>query len=511
MKQSLRKANDISSKTGAFIYFLETLLFVTIYLAVFQLNHNPAVFEGVSTNPWKHYYHNDQYALVADALIHGKLSLDLPVPQELIDLDNPYDPQSRIEIASEDVPVYWDTAYYHGKYYSYFGVVPAVLLFIPYQMLTGQHLKTTLAVMILGSLAILASSLLIRRLGKRYFENTATTLSLSLCLFIMFTGCNFVYLGFVARTYSVPILTSICLTMLGLWFWLGSAPWDTESARQTDRGLSLWRLAAGSTCMALNLGTRPQFILASLLAFTIFKTELFKTRTLFSRKGIAATIAAIAPYLIVFTPLLIYNYARFGSPLDFGSNYNLTGFDMTDYRQSKKLTLALMFTYLFQLWQPSSEFPFFSTTTNEYPALGWAPNEPFFGGFFFLMPLMFTVFLFPIVRKNLRRHGLLGFTILCGMLAVLVLFVDTRVAGITQRYFGDFGPYIALISCLVLMSLQERGFKTKAMQRVATAIVTLSIIFTVFIGTCTLFSPNRYDSIKACNPELYEQAHSLFD
>ena len=57
----------------------------------------------------------------------------------------------------------------------------------------------------------------------------------------------------------------------------------------------------------------------------------------------------------------------------------------------------------------------------------------------------------------------------------------------------------------------KRGFKTKAMQRVATAIVTLSIIFTVFIGTCTLFSPNRYDSIKACNPELYEQAHSLFD
>lgn len=511
MKQSLRKANDISSKTGLLVYIFETLLFVAVYLAVFQLNQNPAVFEGASTNPWKHYYHSDQYALVADALIHGELSLDLPVPQELLDLDNPYDPQSRIEIASEDVPVYWDTAYYQGKYYSYFGVVPAVLLFVPYQLITGQHLKTPLAVMILGSLAIVASSLLIRRLGKRYFADSATTVSLSLCLFIMYTGCNFAYLGFVARTYSVPILTSICLTMLGLWFWLGSAPWGKGGLPQTDGGLSLWRLAAGSTCMALNLGTRPQFILASLLAFAIFKTELFKTRTLFSRKGIAATIAAIAPYLIVFTPLLMYNHARFGSPWDFGSNYNLTGFDMTGYEQSKKLTLVLMFTYLFQLWKPSSEFPFFSTTTNEYPALGWAPNEPFFGGFFFLMPLMFMVFLLPFARRNLKRHGLFGFVILCGVLAVSVLFVDTRVAGITQRYFGDFGPYIALISCLVLMALQERGFRTRAMKRIASVLVTLSVIFTIVIGTCTLFSPNRYDSIESCNPELYEQAHDLFD
>ncbi len=37
----------------------------------------------------------------------------------------------------------------------------------------------------------------------------------------------------------------------------------------------------------------------------------------------------ILPYLIVAAGLMYYNYARFGSPFDFGANYNLTTNDMT--------------------------------------------------------------------------------------------------------------------------------------------------------------------------------------
>ena len=81
----------------------------------------------------------DQYARLGDALIHGHTNLDLPVPDELAQMSNPYDSDLRGQVAGRiDIPIYWDHAFYKGKYYCYFGVVPAILLFIPYQLLTGK-------------------------------------------------------------------------------------------------------------------------------------------------------------------------------------------------------------------------------------------------------------------------------------------------------------------------------------------------------------------------------------
>lgn len=37
----------------------------------------------------------------------------------------------------------------------------------------------------------------------------------------------------------------------------------------------------------------------------------------------------ILPYIIVAAGVMYYNAARFGSPFDFGANYNLTFNDMT--------------------------------------------------------------------------------------------------------------------------------------------------------------------------------------
>lgn len=57
--------------------------------------------------------------------------------------------------------------------------------------------------------------------------------------------------------------------------------------------------------------------------------------------------------------LMWYNYAGFGSPFDFGANYNLTTNDMTKRGLSAARIPAGLFAYLFQLPIVKMSFPFF--------------------------------------------------------------------------------------------------------------------------------------------------------
>ena len=58
----------------------------------------------------------------------------------------------------------------------------------------------------------------------------------------------------------------------------------------TNKQLKVWRLFAGSSCMALIAGCRPQLLLTSLLIIPIFWDTIFKQRNLFSKKSIKQTI-----------------------------------------------------------------------------------------------------------------------------------------------------------------------------------------------------------------------------
>ena len=120
--------------------------------------------------------------------------------------------------------------------------------------------------------------------------------------------------------YSVPLALGLTLDLLGISFWL--------SAAQPDGSVKKSCLIAGAACIALTVGCRPQLAIVTLFAFPIFWKEI-KERKFFSVKGMGNTLSVILPFLVIDTALLYYNIVRFGSPLNFGATYNLTGFDMT--------------------------------------------------------------------------------------------------------------------------------------------------------------------------------------
>lgn len=485
-------------------------LAITAFLAIhFTVACSPGYIDPVYSELFAHVIDNNQYGYLADALLSGKTYLDVPVPEELAQLSNPYNYDIRYHLAVEKgIEIIWDFAFYDGKYYCYFGVIPAILLYIPKKLITGSMLSTPTAIAVLGCGLILCSALLMHRVAKRYFTATATPFSLLLCWLLFVGASNVFYLGFVSRFYSVPILTSLCLTMLGLWFWLG--------ARKESDGiivLSKRHLAVGSFLMALNFGSRPQFFLACFLAIPLFWQEIVHERLIFSRKqgGVANSLASLGPAFIAVIPLMIYNFARFGSFFDFGSNYNLTGFDMTSYSQDWRSTALAVFYYFFQPFDLVRTFPFIRTTEVSFPN-GPVPTEPMFGGIFWLVPGLLIILLLPMAAQELKKRGLLKLIVLMGFISLFTFLVDVRTAGVSQRYFSDFIWYLAIIASLTFLALQARFAaysQHKTLYRVLHLAMSASLALSVLVGGLSFLAPNRIDSISNLNPSMYSKLEEL--
>jgi hypothetical protein len=67
-----------------------------------------------------------------------------------------------------------DGTYYKGKYYLYFGVGPAIALFLPFRLLTGVHFSENLAVGLFCAGGFLSSLALFLGLRRRCFPRVTS-------------------------------------------------------------------------------------------------------------------------------------------------------------------------------------------------------------------------------------------------------------------------------------------------------------------------------------------------
>ena len=291
----------------------------------------------------------------------------------------------------------------------------------------------------------------------------------------------------------------------------------TAAAQPHNTILSAWRVVLGSVLMTMNVGSRPQFAIAFLLAVPIFWDEIRHTRQLFSRSSWRLTLAAALGALIVLVPLLGYNAARFGSLLDLGSDYNLTAFDMTSQRPSKFLMAAALFVQLFQPIAISPRFPFVQTTDNALPL----PCEPSLGGIFAIVPFTVLALGFWMMRRQLKAHRVWGLTVLCLALAAVALWFDTSIGGVNNRYYGDYAYLIALAAICVAACMEEAlrpdgrrddvtATCATAPARIFAATIAAMVLIGLFMVFAGFFAPGRYEALTYRDPVLYAYVRSWF-
>lgn len=446
----------------------------------------------------------DQYNHLADAFLAGSVSLDLPVSEVLLEMDNPYDTEMRRQLNPGNAdPIYWDYAFYDGKYYCYFGAVPCLLTFLPYKAITGQNLPTDWAVLLFGWCVVLAGFLLVLQLQKTFFKRLSFY-AFIIALFFFLASCGIWDQMFYARFYSVAIASSLAFALLGISCWL-----IAKRRLDDSRKANAW-LVLGSACMALTLGCRPQLVLAALLSFPIFWGNI-KRGQFFSRKGAGNTACIIAPFVVALIPVCWYNQARFDSPFDFGASYNLTGADMTSYSFSIFGTAFKTLEYLFMPIVPSDEFPFFLAVNTAVERFGLSGRfltpEPFFAGAFALAPACLIVFaLFGrSARKKLKEASALGPCLASIFVALMLIALAAHVSGVNARYFADFMWLLAMSAILTFWAISNAGTS-----RMVCNVMAAFVLLGFALSTWMFLAKERWGALWISHPELFDGIAGLF-
>lgn len=420
--------------------------------------------------------HHSQYQRLAQALSEGRTWIDTPEQAEtmrrLSEMENPYDTGARDKVLQGKRSEVWDMAFYRGHLYVYFGVVPVLLTYLPFYLLMGMDLSTAFVAWIAYSLILIGAFFCLRALVRRYFPKLPFAAYLALS--VLLGNCTGVLTFAMSPSfYTVPIAYGLAFVLLALALWISAAErWEIllgRHAAPTDPDLLCfvplsatpssteigWRIVLGSLFAALVAGCRPQFLVFTALALPIFlplmRSEARRRVTL--RRMLLFSL----PYLAVAIPLMYYNYIRFGSPFDFGANYNLTTNDMT--RRGLKLARLPdgLFSYLFALPNIRPKFPFWYAVPFSADYLGKTIYEKMFGGALATFPFLWLLFAVRRVRGTLREKKLRLFFWLPLALAVLVVMADTEMAGILWRYTGDYLMLLYLPAALVACAILEKA------------------------------------------------------
>ena len=447
-----------------------------------------------------------QYGALAHSLLNGRLDLELDPPAAMAAMENPYDTAARQEAAPDAL---WDVAYYGGRYYVYFGLVPCLLFQLPFEALTGvRDLPPSLPMILLAWLMIWASFGCVKQALRRWFPRASAAAYL-LAATGMAAGSQIWYLLLRPSVYEYAILSGAAFVLLGLWQWLLAANTPTEK-----RARLVFHLVLGSLCIALVAGCRPQMEVFAVLALPIFWKRYVTGKRLVSRAGAGEAAAFLLPVIAVAAVLLWYNAARFGSPFDFGATYNLTSNDMTRRGFSVGRAAPAVVTFLFGVPGFSTVFPYLSATRMDTNYMGLTITELFYGGAFVCLPFLWGLAVLPLARKRLQKYrDLRG--MLRGILLVMVLLVvvDCEMAGVLYRYQSDWlGPLLlagALAWLLAEQVLQDHAAQPgiAALQGLYRRALPLAVLAGAAYNFCVYFAAEP--GLLGQNPSLYQTVSRL--
>ncbi|MEA4890316.1 MAG: hypothetical protein VB070_12745 [Clostridiaceae bacterium] len=409
---------------------------------------------------------------LVNALAAGQLSLLTEPPQELVNLDNPYDPNQRA--AANIKGVLWDAAYFKGHYYIYFGLVPALFLLLPFHLLTGLYLPSVWLVILA---AVIGQIMLIRLLDRflvHFFPKLPFRFHL-LSGLALAAGSNLWWCLGRPKFYEVAITGGLCLGVSGLYLLFRAWQYHQEGR------LAAGRLIFGCLLLALAVGTRPNLLFLSLLPIPFFIRLLRQPglscrrkppRRLFGPAWLKPLLCIALPYLTVGLSLMVYNAARFGSFTEFGARYQLTVTDMNSRGMFSPVRIIPgIWYYLFNVPIINTSFPFIHFQTDPaFQYSGYFYTDGRCSGLLAVLPVCWILAAWPVLRRYMRDNLRPVLRLVKGLTGVSLMLVclNSMAAGSTGRYQTDFAWLLVAAAILIAAVWITRR------QEMAAATVSLS-------------------------------------
>ena len=287
------------------------------------------------------------YAQLVTAFQHGRLSLDSKPRPELLALPNPYNPNERHNIRYPK-----DFSLYHGKFYLYFGPVPALFLWVVKFLSPDEIGDNYLAFVFVLGMFIL-QSLLITKIWKRFFKSIPIWM-MSLCILLCGLVTPIPWILSLSRVYEAASTSGQFFFLVGIYFVVIAL--DRESA-------SVGQLAIAGISWVLAIGSRVTQIvpIGFVVGMVVFWVLRRSAQTKLLSKAIWPLIALGLPLVFGMAILGWYNWARFDSVFETGFYYELAGSFLQKYSHvlfSPLYLLPNLYNYLLMRPKINMTFPF---------------------------------------------------------------------------------------------------------------------------------------------------------
>lgn len=427
---------------------------------------------------------------LVDAFKKGQVELDIKPGQELLALANPYDRSQRL---ASGVSHLWDHLLYEGKYYSYYGIAPVLLLFLPYNLITGYYFPGHIAVFIFGIIGIIFLSLFYNAFMKRFFKNIPS--SLYAASLVMLQGVTGVWFCFSSpKFYEIAQLSAFAFVCMGAYLII--------SSNVIGEGkISNIRLCLSSVCLSLSVLCRPTSALYCIAALILIYAGFKKKRDSGNKKYIPYFISALLPFVVIGGVQMVYNYLRFGSVFDFGIDYSLTINDFTKTEYHTEFAVIGVFNYLFAPPVFTDISPYFDFNR----VYTFTPNGYYFIATYSALGIMWKALPVLSYGYSLRAYSLsknknrLLYTVIIGFTCIitpLIIMWSIWESGYGARYCADFAWQLLIGAFIIAYIYYTNASKEKqVLIRKLFAISMLIGFVLVFIQSTkwTLFTPGEVE------------------
>lgn len=468
------------------------------------------------------------YNLLAEALLEGQTSLLIEPSPLLAELENPYPLSERAGI-----PSIGDLSYFRGKYYLYWGPIPAVFAAL-WKLITGQTGGDEHIVFVSICCIFLFLTLIIYYFKTKFFPSIPGWL-LFIGIIIVATAYPILWVLSWPAIYPAAIAAGQAFLMAGLFLVL--PVWDGSR-------LQTWRLAAIGVLWGLAIGSRLTIIgaVVVLVIATIIALVSLAEGRLWSKQVGIRLAAFILAFGICFGLLGVYNYVRFGDVFETGFRYQLTPIDLNKYLSEGRIFniaffIPNLFYYFLTPFRPIPRFPFVRPRwaephflSNFMKHLEFPDNHGVenITGIFFAMPtIVFTgtlVFALICSKKLLgpytmempegKRYSndqnLFRISVLSILLAGIAAFLPILMySGVATRFLLDAIPIFAILTVVGMWQLYVSNRHYPLRNFFIVLIIISLVISSTLISLLIAFSgaDSRFDDL---NPSLYNALVEFF-
>jgi len=434
-----------------------------------------------------------------DAFMKGQFHIDVQPSAELLALENPYSPSERSGIS-----FMFDRAFFEGKYYSYFGIAPLIAVYLPIYLVSGIIPGDSIVMGIFSVIAAIFLPLAVIEWTKFRGKNPPWIAAVCAIGTYFASMVPIVQRGR-AAFYYIASIAAMAFISAFLFFVLKALNSDKKAQK------SVFMFLAG-TGFALAFLSRINTVLPVSFAIAGF-IVIYAIKNIKSKKlsSFAVEMAALGlPVASAVIFMLWYNNARFGSPLQFGTDYQLTVANASEYELFAGGIFSSFFHYFLQPFVSNEFFPYIGLNLSRISDYGKAIyTDANFG--LFAIPFMLSLLLSPVLFKSKNVSKSIKVLLALSLVSLPVTaFANYCLGGVIFRYTTDLTLFAAFTASVILIefcAVMHEKYGDDFRHTVGKCIAGLTSATVVIVFALTLCLNINFAEYE---PDVYMAAKDFF-